>query len=127
GLTSSVNAQGQIVFAVKVLAAKTGNVLKTGTVTLYDGNNNQLGQATLGGSGQVTFTAPAILASASPIHAVYDNGGSSNFGGSTSAPLIQTVNALTPGNLRTLVNSLATSNATAVALQANDDASWLAA
>jgi hypothetical protein len=126
-LTASLNKQGQIVFTVKVLAAKTGQLIKVGTVTLYDGNNNQLGQATLGGTGQATFTAPAILASPSPIHAVYDNGGSSNFSGSSSASLIQTVDALTPVNLQPLVNSLAASPATAVALQAGDDASWQAA
>jgi hypothetical protein len=133
-LTAS-GQQGQVVFTVKVLAAQTGMALPSGAVTLYDGNNSQLGQpATLDATGQATFTDPAILGSPAPIHAVYANDGSSNFSPSTSAALIQTADALTPGDLQTVVNSLAASNATAVALQVNpnadaslQDASWQAA
>jgi hypothetical protein len=129
--TSFVNASGQIVFTVKVLAAQAGAGIPTGTVTLYDGNNNILvAGLQLDASGQYTIadspTVAELLASATPLHAGYVNDGNSNFSGSTSAPLIQTADALTPG-IQTVVDSLAASPATAVALQVTDEASWEAA
>jgi hypothetical protein len=114
-LTASVDSTGQITFTVQVLAAQAGAGTPTGTVTLYDGNNNVLGTTPLT-NGQAVFNAPSILSSASGIYAVYSNDGNSNFTGSTSAPLIQAVDALTPDNLQSMVPGLASSPATAVAL-----------
>jgi hypothetical protein len=125
-LTSSVDISGQIVFNVHILAAAGGT--PTGTVELLDNDNNLLGTATLDGSsnGQATFGfLPGALGAAAPLHALYSGDG--NFTTSTSAPLIQAADALSPDNLQNVVNSLATSPATAVAIQANDDASWVAA
>ncbi len=122
-LTSSVNPQGQTVFTVKVLAAKTGTAVRTGTVALY--NVFLVGTATLGPTGQATFSGPALPAGPPPLQAVYSS--NSNFRGSASAPLIQTVGALKPDSLQPLVNSVSAANVTAVALQAGDEASWQAA
>jgi uncharacterized delta-60 repeat protein len=75
---------GQLVINVQVLAVQPGAVRPTGTVTLYDANNNVLGAATLS-NGQANFTLPSIMGSPVPIRAVYQ--GDANFSGSTSAPL----------------------------------------
>ncbi len=63
----------------------------TGTVTFKDGANT-LGTATLDGSGQATFTTNKLSAAGSPrsLTAVY--GGDSNYSGSTSSVLSQTIN-----------------------------------
>jgi streptogramin lyase len=147
---------GQVTFNVQVLAAQAGTPTPTGTVTLYDGNNNVLawytistdaltqgtatlydgnnnvmGTATLDANGQASFTAPTILGSSPPLHAVYSGDG--NFTGSTSAPLIQAVNALSPANVGVLEDALAfaqTGNPQpnpVVALDATDTASAQAA
>src|SRR5207244_1624320 len=89
-LTAAVSP-GQIVFNAQVRAAQAGAATPTGTVTLYDGNNDVLGTATLDVNGQASFTAPAILGSPSPLHVVYSGSGDGAFNGSTSAPLIQPV------------------------------------
>jgi hypothetical protein len=83
-LAVSSPTMGQVVFNVRVLAAKAGAATPTGTVTLYDGNNNALGTATLNAAEQANFTEPAGLASPLLVHAVYSGAGS--FTGSTSAP-----------------------------------------
>jgi hypothetical protein len=126
-LTPSVNPSGQIVLNVQVLAAQAGAGTPSGSVTLYDGNNNPLSVQQSLVSGQATITDPSILDSPAPNQAVYTNDGMTPFDGSTSAALIQTVDALAPGNLQRIVDSLAASPATAIELQANDDASWQAA
>ena len=54
------------------------------------GRRRTLGTGTLNSSGVATFATPALTAGAHSITAVY--GGSSNFGGSTSSILTQTVN-----------------------------------
>jgi hypothetical protein len=113
-------ATGQIAFEIRVLAAQAGAAMPTAAVVLYDGNNNVLGTAQLDTSGQASFTAPDILGSPSPIYAVYSGDGT--FTSSTSAPLIQAVNALTSGNVQGMLNSLASSPSTAVALDASDTA-----
>ena len=123
-LIASVDAGGQIVFTARVLSADSGAGPPAGTVTLYDANNNALATQTLVG-GEAVFSGPALVTSSTPLHAVYSGGGSFDF--STSAYLIQSVNALTPSNLQAVVDSLPTGNATAVALQATNETTWQAA
>ncbi len=119
GLTASF-VSGQIELTAQVLAvdSSAGTPAGPDTVTLYDGNNNVLSTATLDANGQATFSDPtivaAILGGQAPIHAVYSPAGT--LSSSTSAPLIQVVDALTPDNLQTVVNTLASNPATAVAL-----------
>jgi predicted outer membrane repeat protein len=122
-LTASVDAEGQIVFNARVLAADDGAGTPTGTVTLYKGGT-AMGTQTLV-DGEAVFSGPALVTGASPLHAVYSGDGS--FSTSASAKLIQVVPALAPGNLQTVVDSLPSGNATAVNLHAATEASWQAA
>jgi hypothetical protein len=74
----------------------------TGTVTFMDGATT-LGTGTLNASAQATFTTTTLTAGANSITAVY--GGSSNFAGSTSTAVTQTVNASTKSASSTAVTS----------------------
>jgi hypothetical protein len=83
-LAASAPTAGQINYKVWVLAAQAGGPTPTGTVTLYDGNNNVLGTATLNANGQASFTVPANPTIPPIVHAVY--AGDGNYSGSTSPP-----------------------------------------
>jgi hypothetical protein len=118
GLIAGIDpSSGQIVFNVQVMAAQAGAGTPTGTVTLYDGNNDVLAIATLDANGQAIFPSPVFLGSQTPLHVIYS--GDSNFTGSTSAPLSQVVDALTPANLQAMVTSLASSPTTPISLHAD--------
>ena len=64
----------------------------TGTVTFYD-NGGQIGTGSLS-SGTATFSTSPLLVGSHPITASY--GGNSNYNGSTSTSLTQTVNQASP-------------------------------
>jgi hypothetical protein len=103
-LQSSLAAStfGQAVSFTATVAPVTGTGTPTGTVTFKDGTAT-LGTATLNG-GKAVFTTPLLSAGTHTITAVY--GGSSSFGTSTSAGLVQTVNKATTSLV--LTSSLAT-------------------
>jgi hypothetical protein len=77
-----------VTFTATVMSLATG--IPTGAVTFQDGTST-LGTGTLSG-GTAAFTASGLAAGAHSITAVY--GGDSNFTGSTSSALTQTVNKL---------------------------------
>jgi hypothetical protein len=91
-LTSSVSPSifGQSVMFTAKVSASSGT--PTGTVTFKDGTTT-LGTGTLSGN-QATFSTSLLAAGTHSITGVY--GGSSDFAGSTSAVLSQTVNKATP-------------------------------
>jgi hypothetical protein len=96
-LDSSANPSvyGQeVTFTATVTVNDPGSGLPTGTVTFLDGST-VLGTGTLDDNGQATFTTSALQIGDHPITAVY--GGDSNFNGSMSGILTQTVNP--PGGL----------------------------
>jgi hypothetical protein len=101
-LTSSASptAYGQsVTFTATVSGGATGT--PTGTVTFKDGST-ALGTGTLNASGQATLATSTLAAGSHSITAVY--GGDSNFAGSTSSALTQTVNQ--DGTATTLASSL---------------------
>jgi predicted transcriptional regulator len=89
-LTSSQNpsALGQAVTFTATVTPTSGSGTPTGTVTFKDGATT-LGTGTLNASGQASFTISSLSAGSHSITAVY--GGDSNFTGSTSPALTQTV------------------------------------
>src|SRR5581483_7773083 len=107
-VASSVNpsSSGQVVtFTATVNAVAPGAGTPTGTVTFRDGSTN-LGTSTLSGN-TATFTTSALAVGSHTITAVY--AGDTNFTGSTSASLTQTVNqtSSTGFQQRNLVSNLA--------------------
>ena len=91
-LSSSANpsAFGQsVTFTAAVTANSPGSGLPTGTVTFKNGST-VLGSPSLDASGHATFTTATLPMGSNSITAVY--GGDTNFTGSTSAILTQTVN-----------------------------------
>jgi Bacterial Ig-like domain (group 3) len=91
-VTSSVNPSefGQsVTFTAKVSSARFGLLKPTGTVEFFDGVT-ELGTGSLNKSGLATFTTSTLAVGSHSITAEYE--GDSNFNGSTSAPLSQTVN-----------------------------------
>jgi len=88
-ITSSINpsAFGQSVSFTATVTGPGGT--PTGTVTFKDGATT-LGTGTLNGSGQATFATSALTSGSHAITAVY--GGDTNFNGSTSSTLTQTIN-----------------------------------
>ncbi|HEX4054593.1 MAG TPA: Ig-like domain repeat protein [Tepidisphaeraceae bacterium] len=91
-VSSSVNPSvfGQsVTFTATVTASAPGSGTPTGTVTFMDGATT-LGTGTLNGSGVATFSTSALALNGHSITAVY--GGDTNFTGSTSSALTQTVN-----------------------------------
>ncbi|HLJ94968.1 MAG TPA: Ig-like domain repeat protein [Gemmataceae bacterium] len=94
-VTSSLNpsTSGQaITFTATVSPTAPGAGTPTGSVTFMDGST-VLGTGTLSG-GSATFQTSSLSVAAHQITAVY--GGDSNFSGSTSAALTQTVNQAAP-------------------------------
>jgi hypothetical protein len=92
-LTSSPNpsALNQSVTFTATVSGSAGGTSPTGTVTFTDLTTGQtLGTAPLNNSEQATLTTSSLAAGNHNIQASY--GGDNNFGGSTSAPLTQTVN-----------------------------------
>src|SRR5262249_41389306 len=89
-LNPSINGQS-VTFTATVSVTLPGHGPANGTITFRDGSST-LGTATLNGSGQATFTTSTLALGLHFISAVYS--GSSNFNGSTSAVLTQTVTAL---------------------------------
>lgn len=85
-VTSSVNPSTYLA-PVTFTASITGTGA-TGTVTFKDGATT-IGTGSLNGSGQATFTTSALSTGSHSITAVY--GGDTNFTGSTSPALTQTV------------------------------------
>jgi len=85
GATPSVFGQ-TLTFTATVGPQFTG--LPTGTVTFYEGNT-ALGTGALNGSAHATLTTTALPAGTRSITAVY--AGDTNFSGSTSSPITQTV------------------------------------
>ncbi len=91
-IVSSANPTvfGQAVtFTATVTANAPGSGTPTGSVTFEDGSTT-LGTGTLDGSGIATFTTSSLLVGIHSITAVY--GGDTDFIGSTSSTLSQTVN-----------------------------------
>lgn len=78
-----------VTFTATVSAAPPGSGMPTGTVTFKD-EGTPLGTGTLDGSGQATFSTTFLSAASHPITAAYV--GDSNFNGSASSNLSQTVN-----------------------------------
>jgi len=89
-LVSSVNPSvfGQTVVLSATVAASSGNGIPSGTVTFTDGSTS-LGSGTLDSAGKASISVSSLGASAHSITAAYQ--GTTNFVGSTSAPLVQTV------------------------------------
>ncbi|MGA2443262.1 MAG: Ig-like domain-containing protein, partial [Tepidisphaeraceae bacterium] len=82
-----------ITFTATVTADSPGSGIPTGSVTFYDGSTI-LGSGLLNGSGIATFSTSNLDLGSHSISAVYN--GSSQYVGSTSSVLIQTVNAPVP-------------------------------
>jgi len=80
---------GYVIFTANVTAIAPGSGTPTGSVTFKDGSTT-LGSATLSG-GAAAFSTSTLAAGPHSITAVY--GGDTNFTGSTSSPLTQTVNS----------------------------------
>jgi hypothetical protein len=92
-VTSSENpsATGQSVTFTAAVAGPSGNTtVPTGTVSFLDGTTT-LGTGTLNGTGQATYSTSSLNAGSHSITGAY--GGDTNFAGSTSAVLTQTVAA----------------------------------
>ncbi len=92
-VVSSLNpsASGQSVTFTATVSGPSGNTTTpTGTVTFMDGSTI-LGTGSLNGSAQATYTTSSLGTGSHSITAVY--GGNSTFNGSTSAVLMQVVNA----------------------------------
>src|SRR5262249_38229733 len=85
--SSSTSVYGQSVTFTATVTSGSGT--PTGTVTFLDGSTI-LGTGTLDATGKATFTTSGLAVANHSITAVY--GGSSNFTGSTSVALTQTVN-----------------------------------
>ena len=86
--SSNPSAQGtSVTFTATVSGA---GATPTGTVTFMDGSTT-LGTGALNGSGQAAYSTSSLAVGAHPITAVY--GGDSNYSGSTSPVLTQTVTA----------------------------------
>jgi sugar lactone lactonase YvrE/uncharacterized protein (DUF2345 family) len=85
----NTSAFGQSVTFTATVTPQYSGTTPTGTVTFYNGGS-QIGSGTLS-QGQASFSISSLPASANSITAIY--GGSSNFTGSTSAALTQTVRA----------------------------------
>lgn len=88
---TTLTAGGSTTLTATVKAA-TGGAAPAGSVT-FNGNNGQLGTATLSSSGVATLTvkASALAGGANSLTAVY--GGTTGFGASTSAPVSVTVSS----------------------------------
>lgn len=77
--------------SVKAPGATTQFTSVTGMVTFFDGNGTiKLGTGTIDSGGQATFSTAALAVGTHTVTASYS--GDSNFNGSTSATLTQTVN-----------------------------------
>jgi hypothetical protein len=85
-----------VTFTATVSAKSPGSGTPTGTVTFKDGTT-VLGTGTLNSNGQATFTTSSLKLGNHSITAVY--GGDTDFRTSTSAALVQTVNAMSPNLL----------------------------
>ncbi|HZR28696.1 MAG TPA: Ig-like domain repeat protein [Terriglobales bacterium] len=96
GATPSVFGQ-TLTFTATVGPQFTG--LPTGTVTFYDGST-ALGTGALNGSAHATLTTTTLPAGTRSITAVY--AGDTNFSGSTSSPITQTVTQATSSVVVTL-------------------------
>jgi autotransporter-associated beta strand protein len=94
-----------VTFTATVTSASSG--APSGTVIFFDGATS-LGTGSVNGSGQATLSISSLSLGGHSITAVY--GGDSNFTGSTSSTLTQTV---TPGPPAKVVYSVQPSNATA--------------
>lgn len=90
-----------VTFTATVTATPPATGTPTGTVTFMNGAAT-LGTGTLDANGNATFTTSALPVGSASITAVY--GGSTNFGGSTSSTLTQTINKA--GATMTLTSSL---------------------
>jgi hypothetical protein len=102
-VTSSVNPSvfGQSVTFTATVTPASGSNTPTGTVTFLDGGTS-IGSGTLSG-GSTTFTTSSLAVASHAITASY--GGDSNFNGSTSSAITQTVNkANTTTSVSTSVN-----------------------
>jgi hypothetical protein len=91
-VTSSPNpsGQGQSVTFTANVAGPTGNTtVPTGTITFMDGTTS-LGTGSLNASAQATYSTSSLSIGSHSITAVY--GGDTNFAGSTSTAMMQTVN-----------------------------------
>ena len=106
---STANRGAAVTFTATVTSSATGT--PTGTVTFNDGAT-MLGTGTLSG-GTATFTTAGLGAGAHSISAVY--GGDTNFTGSTSAILTETINqtassssAVTSSNNPSLIGTAVT-------------------
>ena len=91
-LASSANpsVRGQKVTLTATVSATSGSGIPTGTVKFLDGATS-LGTSTLSSSGIATLTIPNFSLGSHSITAQY--GGSASYNGSTSAVLVQVVNA----------------------------------
>jgi Concanavalin A-like lectin/glucanases superfamily/Bacterial Ig-like domain (group 3) len=91
--SSSSSVAGQSVTFSASISPNAGPV-PSGTVTFDDGTT-ALGTGVINGSGVATFTTSSLSVSSHAISAIY--GGDTNFVGSTSAALTQTVNKALAG------------------------------
>ena len=91
-LTSSLNPSNVNQSVTLTAAVTASKGIPTGTVTFQDGTST-LGTVTLS-NGTATFTTSSLAAGTHSITAVYS--GDSNFAGSSSSVLTQTVNQSTP-------------------------------
>ncbi len=103
-LISSANPSsfGQSVVLTATVTS-VGGTPTQGSVTFRDGANI-IGTATLNSGGQASLTTSTLTAGSHSITAEY--GGDSNFAGSTSPPLIQTVNPAVSSTTTSLSSSL---------------------
>src|SRR5262249_26089696 len=89
GTNPSVFGQS-VTFTATITTQAPGSGIPVGTVNYLDGATTLASNVNLNGSGQATFTTSALSVGGHPITVVYS--GNSNFNGSTSAPITQTVN-----------------------------------
>jgi uncharacterized membrane protein len=116
--SSSTTVYGQSVTFTAVVIPTSGSGVPSGTVTFMDGTT-VLGSGTLDSQGQAMYTTTVLGVGSHNITAVY--GGDSNYTGSTSAVVAQTVNRATTtssvasSNVSTVYGQSVTFTATVVA------------
>src|SRR6266581_2175518 len=101
-----------VTFTATVVVVAPGAGSPSGTVTFLDGAT-ALGSGTLSG-GTATFTTSALAIGSHSITASY--GGDTNFNGSTSAVLTQTVNPVTGVSINTTIRDSTNAAVTSVVL-----------
>src|SRR5581483_10793285 len=100
-LTSSANPSNNgdsVTFTATLSNNSPGTIAPSGSIAFVE-NGLTIGSGTLDSTGVVTFTTTTLSSGQHSITAVY--GGDGNFAGSSSNPVVQTVNDVIPTTIAT--------------------------